>query len=141
VPYERALELSAQADVLFATYDPAIPNHRLSSPNKLFEALMLGKPIIVARDTNMDYLVEAEGCGLVVTYGDVPGLEEALARLQQDGALRRQMGARARQTYETTYSWPRMQARLLSLYREVCGQGGGKDIFICRSHDESPPGG
>jgi glycosyltransferase involved in cell wall biosynthesis len=120
VSYAYALELSARADVLFATYDPAIPNHRLSSPNKLFEALMLGKPIIVARDTNMDRLVEAEGCGVVVEYGDVPGLEAVLEGLQREAGLRGKMGANARRAYASTYSWSRMQDRLLAVYREVC---------------------
>jgi glycosyltransferase involved in cell wall biosynthesis len=121
VPYPRALEISAQADVLFATYDPAIPNHRLSSPNKLFEALMLGKPIIVARDTNMERLVEAEKCGIVVEYGDSVALEEVLCKLHQEPEIRYQMGANARRAYEKTYSWSRMQNRLLILYHDVCG--------------------
>ncbi len=75
VAYDRALALNAAADVLFATYDPEVPNHRYSSPNKIFEAMMLGKPVIVARDTNADRLVEKESCGMVVSYGDRDELE------------------------------------------------------------------
>jgi glycosyltransferase involved in cell wall biosynthesis len=41
VGYPQALQLSADADVLFATYDPAIQNHKYSSPNKIFEAINL----------------------------------------------------------------------------------------------------
>ncbi len=119
IPYERALALSARADVLLATYDPAIPNHRLSSPNKLFEAMMLGKPIIVASGTNMDRLVEAEGCGLVVEYGNIQALEAALDVLQKDAGLRECLGKNARRAYVSTYSWSRMQARLLKLYEEI----------------------
>ncbi|MDX1463930.1 MAG: glycosyltransferase family 4 protein, partial [Marinirhabdus sp.] len=78
ISYDKALELTRQADVLFATYDPAIPNHKYSSPNKLFEAMMLGKPIIVARETNMDMLVTKYDCGIIVEYGNEAELEEAL---------------------------------------------------------------
>ena len=59
-PMTGLSRLNAAADALFATYDPEVPNHRYSSPNKIFEAMMLGKPVIVARDTNADRLVEKE---------------------------------------------------------------------------------
>lgn len=119
VPYEQALRLSAAADALFATYDPAIPNHRYSSPNKLFEAMLLGKPVVVARRTNMDEIVSRCDCGLVVEYGQVDGLEAAFARLAADPNLRRRLGANARCAYETIYGWERMRERLLALYAAV----------------------
>lgn len=119
VPYERALSLSAGADALFATYDPSIPNHRYSSPNKVFEAMMLGKPIIVARGTNMDRIIEESGCGLVVPYGDIAELEHALACLAEDGPLRQKLGMMARRAYEGRYGWARSEASLLELYRQV----------------------
>jgi glycosyltransferase involved in cell wall biosynthesis len=120
VPYDQALRLSQAADVLFATYDPAIPNHRYSSPNKVFEAMMLAKPIIVARGTNMDRIIEEAGCGIVINYGDQAALEDSLARLQADEGLRCRLGENARRAYENKYRWPIMQARLLELYRQVC---------------------
>jgi glycosyltransferase involved in cell wall biosynthesis len=119
VAYSRALELSAQADVLFATYDPAIQNHRFASPNKVFEAMMLGKPVVVARGTHVDKLVEQYDCGLVVEYGDVTGLEWALSRLSEDSGLRSRLGDNARQAYEANYRWSVMAARLRDLYAAV----------------------
>lgn len=116
VPYAAAIELSARADVLFALYDPGIPNHRFSSPNKLFEAMLLGKPILVARGTNMDEIVLKTGCGLVVEYHKIDQLEQAIHRLEQNPALRSQMGAKARQAYEQEYGWATMEQRLQALY-------------------------
>jgi len=119
IPYERALQLSAAADALFATYDPAIPNHRYASPNKLFEAMMLGKPMLVCAHTNMDRIVAAVDCGLVLPYGDLSALEAALAHLASDAALRRRLGENARRAYEESYSWARMQAGLHALYTSL----------------------
>jgi len=119
VPYQHALQMSAAADVLFATYDPAIPNHRFSSPNKVFEAMMLGKPIIVARHTNMDRLITAEKCGLVVPYGDKEALLQALQQLQTDEQLRHHLGYNGRRAYEEKYSWGIMERRLLDLYQSL----------------------
>ncbi len=127
IPYERALAISQAADVLFATYDPGIPNHRYSSPNKVFEAMMLGKPIIVARNTNMDRIVDHAGCGLVVPYGDEQALEKALISLQADPALRDELGQNGFSAYESTYSWDRMRIRLEKLYRDITGDTGKRD--------------
>jgi len=119
VPYSQALALSAQANVLVALYDPRIPNHRYASPNKVFEAMMLGKPIIVARNTNMDRMIETTGAGLVVEYGSVNELELALQRLENDPGLRQSLGAAARRAYEEQYHWGVMEKRLVALYHAI----------------------
>ena len=119
IPYQQALELSQEADVLIATYDPSIPNHRYSSPNKVFEAMMLGKPIIVAKNTNMDIMIEKANCGIIVEYGNKQDLERALIILDEDKDIRSELGENARQAYEQTYSWAKMEERLLDLYHQV----------------------
>jgi glycosyltransferase involved in cell wall biosynthesis len=83
--------------------------------------MLLGKPVIAARDTNMDRIIQQADCGLVVPYGDVPALEAALLRLQSDSVLRQRLGKNARRAYDTTYSWGIMADRLLRLYQEVLG--------------------
>lgn len=86
--------------------------------------MMLGKPIIVAQDTNMDRIVEYAGCGLVVPYGDEQALEKALIRLQADPALRDELGRNGFSAYESTYSWDRMRIRIENLYRDITGDTG-----------------
>ncbi|MDH5505848.1 MAG: glycosyltransferase [Anaerolineae bacterium] len=119
VSYSRAIQLNAQADVLLALYDPAVPNHRYASPNKIFEAMMLAKPVIVAQDSNIDALIEEQVCGIVVPYGSAASLAAALQRLAEDPSLISRLGANARQAYLAYYSWDLMQARLLALYRQL----------------------
>jgi len=119
LPYKRVLELSAAADVMFATYDPSIPNNRYSSPNKLFEAMMLGKPIVVAQDTNMDRIVLEWDCGVALPYGDAEALEAALLRYQKEPGWCQQQGQNSRRAFEETYNWSEMQQRLLTLYTEL----------------------
>jgi glycosyltransferase involved in cell wall biosynthesis len=113
------LRISAAADALIATYDPAIPNHRFSSPNKIFEAMMLARPIIVAEHTNIDAIVRRYNNGIVVPYGDRNALQEALLQLEQNPALRRKMGENGRSAYESEYGWHIMRGRLIRLYQKV----------------------
>jgi glycosyltransferase involved in cell wall biosynthesis len=115
IPYAQAMVLNAQADVLPAFYDPAIPNHRFASPNKLFEGMLLGKPVLAARGTHFDEILVREDCGLVIDYGNREQLTAALHRLENP-ALRLRLGTNARHAYDTTYGWPRMRERLLEVY-------------------------
>jgi glycosyltransferase involved in cell wall biosynthesis len=119
IPYDQALRINAASDLMFALYDPAVPNHRYSSANKIFEAMMLAKPVLVAENTGMDRIVTAAQGGLVLPYGDPQALEAALQRLAADPQLRLRLGANARRAYETGYAWSVMEERLLDLYRTL----------------------
>ena len=120
VEYARCLEIYAEVDAIVITYDPAIPNHRCSSPNKLFEAMMLGKPVVVAEGTGMDALVRQYDLGIVVPYGDTNALQGALAEISKwDAAQKSAFACRVRETYTRHFSWELMESRLLSLYDSV----------------------
>lgn len=119
ISYTRALELSSQADVLFATYDPAIPNHRYASPNKVFEAMMLGIPIIGARGTNVDKIIEKHNCGLVIEYGIIDELDKALTTLYESPELRSWLGNNGREAYKSVFNWAEMESRLLNFYTSI----------------------
>lgn len=114
--YDQTLAVSQRADVLFATYDPAIPNHRYSSPNKVFEAMMLSKPIITAQGTNADRIALEAGNGVVVSYGAVNELDAVCCDLANDRQKCLALGKAGRNAYEEVYSWDKMSQRLLNLY-------------------------
>jgi len=119
VDYATALKLSYAADALVALYDPAVANNRYSSPNKVFEAMMLGKPIVVSRSTSMDELVAKTGMGLVVDYGDMGAIERCLRQLADAPELRARLGQNARRAYEREYSYEVIRERLVDLYRSL----------------------
>lgn len=119
VDYDKALQMMITSTVIYALYDPKLPNHRYASPNKLFEAMMLAKPIIVAGGTGIDRLVEKEAIGLVVPYGDCSALEQALCKLDENPGKAHEIGLRARKCYENRYNWSKMEGKLLSFYRQV----------------------
>ncbi|MCW1311256.1 MAG: glycosyltransferase family 4 protein [archaeon] len=122
IPYEEALKIYANCEVMFATYDPSIPNHRFSSANKLFESMALGKPIIVARDTSMDKIVEKYNLGFVVNYGNEDELEKVLLEISSwDEAKKKEFAINSLNIYKEYFSWEKMEERLRSLYDEILG--------------------
>jgi glycosyltransferase involved in cell wall biosynthesis len=120
VNYDTALKIYANSDVVFATYDPSIPNHRYSSANKLFEAMALGKPIIVAHNTGMDKLVEKYNLGFVVDYGATSQLENVLKEIEDwNDSEAEQFGKKVKEIYKKHFSWEIMKKRLIKLYSEL----------------------
>jgi len=117
--HEEVLHQTADADAIPALYDPAVPNNRLAAPNKVYEALMLGKPVIASEGTGIAEFVRSERVGLVVPYGDTARLQEALEKLILSPQLCSEMGARGRRVYEARFRWEAMEARLLDAYREL----------------------
>lgn len=117
VSYWEALKLYSTCDLMFAVYDPAVPNHRYSAPNKVYEAMMLGKLLIVAKNTGFDSLIEREGIGLSIDYSQ-QAFKQALDYFLANPDMLKKMGKRARQVY-ARYSWSVMRERLLRAYADL----------------------
>ncbi|OLS02625.1 glycosyltransferase family 4 protein [Tissierella creatinophila] len=117
IDYEEALKLYAKTDVMFAIYDPKVPNYRYSAPNKVYEAMMYGKPIIVAQNTGVDNIVLDEKMGFSIPYSK-DGFKEILKSIEKDPSVLEKMGKNASLSYEK-YSWNVMKDRLVDLYKDI----------------------
>lgn len=91
----------------------------------MLEAQVCGLPTISTELGTATSVVNRHGeSGLVVEAGSVDSLATALRTLLDDPALRRQMGARARELSER-FSADRMVAATSAIYDEVLGRGAG----------------
>lgn len=118
LPYGKALQLENSCDLMTAIYDPAIGNHKFAAPNKFYEGLYLGKPLIMVRGTGMADMVEKEQTGVLIDYseqGFVKGLHELLYKRQEW----LDMGRRMENLYYNRFSWSEMEKRLLGLYKRL----------------------
>lgn len=118
LPYAQTLSLEAQCDLMIALYDPSIPNHRYCAPNKLYEALMLGKPLLMCENTGWDQLFQKEMIGYLIPYsqdGIALGLNK-LYELKDQWAAISETGKRI---YQQSYSWEAMKQRIRKIYSEI----------------------
>ncbi len=116
IPYAKVLEIESKAKVISAIYEPMVRNHRLCAPNKFYEALALGKPLIVCKGTGIDKIVEENKLGFAINY-DADEFYEALLYLTSHEDERKEMGERARLLYEEKYKWSFMKEKLIALYK------------------------
>jgi glycosyltransferase involved in cell wall biosynthesis len=117
ISYEEVIAFSQRADALIALYDPSIENHKFASPNKLFEAMMLAKPIIVSDNPSLIKYIKEEKCGLLIRYGSMEDLCSSVIQLKNSEQLCQTLGRNGRNAYQEKYSWKKMNERLLSKYR------------------------
>lgn len=117
IDYEEALKLYSQTDVMFAMYDPLVPNYRYSAPNKVYEAMMYGKPIVVAKDTGVDGIVVDEDMGFAISYSK-EAFKGLLSKIENNKDILIEKGENASRAYEK-YSWETMKQRLVEVYDDI----------------------
>jgi len=113
--FDDSLALESTADLIPLLYDMAVPINNTATPNKLFEAMMLGVPII----TNLPHIIQEVGCGLNVDYNDVVGIRQAISYLKNNSEARRKMGLEGRQAFLHKYNWFSMEKRLVNVYNKM----------------------
>ena len=117
LPYARVRTLIAQADV------GVIPHYATSAwnstiPNKLFDYMLAGLPVIVSDTRPTARIVKAEACGEVFRDRDVDDLVRCLVRLG-DRAVRRELGHRGREAVQQRFHWGVDAQRLLGAVESV----------------------
>lgn len=118
INYEEIIKNTLASDVIFACYDPDVKNHKYSSPNKVYEAMMCRKPIIVSKGTGVDELVIREKIGVACNF-TTTSLENAFEFLLTNKVIRKQMGENSRKLYEKEYNWTIMEERLGDMYLSI----------------------
>jgi len=114
---KELLDFEASCHVMIALYDLNLQSqYEYGMANKVLEAMMCGIPII----TNISHeLVNETRCGLVVNYGDVKQIEEAINSLRDNPEMRRLLGTNGRKAFLEKYNWDRMEEKLLKTYENL----------------------
>jgi len=74
-------------------------------PNKFFDLIACGRPVVLNFDGEAREYVEGAGAGVYVPPGDARALAEALQALADSPERLRQMGANARHLAEKQFGW------------------------------------
>jgi glycosyltransferase involved in cell wall biosynthesis len=98
-----------------------IPLFRTACPNKLFDYMAAGRPVLINFSGEARELVERSGCGIYVRDSKPEALAEAVRRLRDDPAERETMGRRARELAVAEYARPLQAARFEQVLREARG--------------------
>lgn len=115
----RALDAMREADVGLALIQPVCLSYRLTLPNKLFEYVLAGLPVLATDLPAIGEFVREHGVGVTVPPGDPTALAAGL-RAVLDPAT----GTRLRRAVvaaQPVLSWRHESERLADVYRGLLG--------------------
>ena len=121
-------DYTCAADAVYYGFDPQNPNARYSAPNKLYEAIAAGRPLITGDFGEIADVVREAHCGIVLPSYSPDSLREALLRLQ-DRAARTVMAENATDYGKTAANWGRAQEILRREYGCLLSQAEG--LALC----------
>ena len=116
VTSRKSLELIAGCDAVFAFYAPICRNNILASPNKIYDAMSVGRPVIINSEAEVSRWVVDESVGFACPYSDVQRLSrivKSLHCLREDLAI---SSKRVRNKFLKKYSWEMMEVQLAFIY-------------------------
>jgi glycosyltransferase involved in cell wall biosynthesis len=123
VPPAELHDWVAAADVVAMPIQGDTLNHRLTTPNKLFEAMAAGVPAVVSDLPGMSAIVIDAESGILVDPTDIPAITAAIRRIvslpaEEWQAWRERCIAAA----HDRYNWETQVDRLLDLYTHLTGK-------------------
>jgi glycosyltransferase involved in cell wall biosynthesis len=96
-----------------------VPNHIDSMPNKLFEYMSAGLPIIASDFPLWKQIVEGNKCGITVDPMNPKAIAEAIEYLLERPELMNEMGENGRKAVLEKYSWQKESEKLIKIYSDI----------------------
>ncbi len=118
VAKNRMREALAAAGACIAIVKP-IEVYRTVYPNKVFDYLAAGRPIVLAMEGVIQVVVEAAGAGICIPPGDPAALAGALRELASNPEKARAMGRRGREYVESHFDRARLAGEMVRIVEEI----------------------
>ncbi len=96
-----------------------LPNHIDAQPNKMFEYMSAGIPVIASDFPLWREIIEGNKCGLCVDPSDPAGIAEAIDFLLEHPDEAYRMGENGRRAVLEKYNWAVEEKKLLQLYDNI----------------------
>jgi glycosyltransferase involved in cell wall biosynthesis len=120
VPKMQMGEALAAADACIAILKP-LALYATVYPNKVFDYMAAGRPVVLAIDGVIREVVEEAGAGVYVTPGDPRALADAITTLADDRPKGQEMGLRGRRCVEEKFDRQKLADRLVGVMEELAG--------------------
>jgi glycosyltransferase involved in cell wall biosynthesis len=119
VTLSSSLELASQCDAVLCFYTPTSDNNLNASPNKIFDAMSVGRPSIINSETKISNWVAEHGYGYSCPYNDVGKLSAIISSLIKERDTLSKKSEKWRNDFSNNYSWSLMEKRLAKLYKSL----------------------
>ena len=120
VPKSEMANALAATDVCIAILKP-IEWYKTTYPNKVFDYMAAGRPVVLAIDGVIRDVVEAAGCGIFAEPGDASALADAISQLAANPVQSQEMGLAGRRYIEEHFDRAELAEQLSKILEEMVG--------------------
>ncbi|MCE5249856.1 glycosyltransferase family 4 protein [bacterium] len=120
VEFDESDKLLARAKAGLIVVHPE-QRYRVSYPNKLFEYMMAGIPVIASDFPLWREMIEESQCGILVDPLDPDAIADAIVTMLQNPGEAQAMGTRGHEAAKEKYRWENENRKLLTLYESLPG--------------------
>jgi glycosyltransferase involved in cell wall biosynthesis len=110
----------AAADACIAILKP-VELYKTTYPNKVFDYMASGKPVVLAIDGVIREVIDHAGAGIAVPPGDPHALSQAVLRLAHNPDLAHTMGRQGRRYVDAHFDRNILASKLMNIMREMVG--------------------
>jgi glycosyltransferase involved in cell wall biosynthesis len=119
VASDDVIAFAASASLGLVPILPTTPNNAASMPNKLFQYMAAGLPVVSTDLPHLREIVEGSGAGRCVDSSRPEALAAAMRSVLADPALAAAMGSAGRGAVAERYNWGVAAATLLRVYERI----------------------
>lgn len=110
--------IMAKSKAGIVTFLP-LPNHVNAQPNKMFEYMSAGIPVIASDFPLWKEIVEGNNCGICVNPNDADAIANAINSLVNDNSKAETMGNNGRKAVIEKYNWSIEEKKLIDIYNKL----------------------
>ncbi|MBU1873973.1 glycosyltransferase, partial [bacterium] len=119
LPYEKVGAAIEECDIGLILFYPTINNMLAGPPNKLFNYMRYGLPIVTVDLPETRMVIRKYGCGLIVKNWDINTFIQSVKYLIDNPSEAKAMGQRGKEAIINELSWQKQGEKLLKIYDEL----------------------
>lgn len=117
VDRNRVSKILGQSKAGIVTFHPS-PNHITAQPNKMFEYMSSGVPIIASNFSLWREVIEENDCGILVNPKNPEEISAAISCLIDNPEKAKRKGENGRKSVQKIYNWEQEKKKLIKVYKE-----------------------
>lgn len=118
VPWDEMMKFTKMADAGLSLDKDTSLNYRYSLPNKLFDYLSAGLPVIAGNLPEVRRIVEAYDCGLIIPEITPSEISRAINELRDNPELRKRLKQNSARAF-AELNWKNEQEKVISFYHKI----------------------
>ncbi|MFO8108932.1 MAG: glycosyltransferase [Thermoplasmata archaeon] len=111
----KVIPITKQCDVIHCVFDPNNKNNKIGFPNKIFEGMVSGRPVIATKGIFSGNIIEKNNMGIAIEYSK-KSYRDAIIKLKDNPQLCEKLGKNALKAAIREYNWEKQEEKLVSVY-------------------------